>query len=87
MSEENPEGEIDGAKREADEELGEMEDNAEKMGERLAEHESAQEELEVPQPDHGDDLSMSEPKDKEAAGVAEPDIPEDQDEAAEEAGQ
>jgi len=86
MSDDNPEGEINEAKREADEDLGEMEDNAEKMDERLDEHESGQEDLEVPQPDHGDDLSMSEPKDKKAAGVAEPDIPEDQGEAAEEAG-
>ena len=87
MSDENPQSEIDEAEHEADEDLGKMEDDAAEMEDRLEEHESRSEDVEVPEPDQGDDLSISTPEDKEAAGVGGDDVPEDQGEAADEAGQ
>jgi len=87
MSEEDANSEIDEAKREADEKLGGLEKDAERMDDRLSEHESAQEEVEVPQPNQGDDLTISQPDGEDEPGVGEGDVPEDGDEAAGEAGQ
>jgi hypothetical protein len=54
MSDENPQSEIDEAAKDADEELGELEDKADDMGERLEEHESDAKEVDVPEPDQGE---------------------------------
>jgi len=91
MSEDNPEGQIDEAKRDTDEDLGAMEDEADQMEERLEEHESRSEDVEVPEPGQGDDLSISRSEDNEAAGVGEEGTSEgkgeDEGETTEEAGQ
>jgi hypothetical protein len=87
MSEDNPQREIDDASQEADADLGELEDEAAAMGERLEEHESDEDEVEVPEPGHGETLSMSEPEGEDEPGVGEGDVPEDQGEAADAAGQ
>ena len=51
MTEEDPQGQIDEAKQSYDEEIGELEDDADEMEERLAEHESEGEDIDVPEPD------------------------------------
>ena len=87
MSEENGPKQIDEAKREADKELGEMEDDAQAMDERLSANESEGQEIEVPEPGQGEDLSISDPPGEDEPGVGEGDVPEGEGEAAEEAGQ
>ena len=87
MSEENPQREIDKSDREADDALGDLEDKADDMETRLDEHESGESDVEVPEPGRGDDLSISEPPGEDEPGVGEGDVPEDQGEAADEAGQ
>jgi hypothetical protein len=87
MSEEDVSPDIDEAKREADQELGDLEDAAEDMDERLAESESKGGTVEVPEPDQGDDLSISDPPGEDEPGVGTGDVPEDEGEAAAEAGQ
>ena len=87
MSEENPQSEIDKSDREADDALGDLENKGDEMETRLDEHESGEDEVEVPEPDRGEDLSISEPPEDDEPGVGKGDIPEDQGEAADEAGQ
>jgi hypothetical protein len=86
-TEEGGHNEIGEAEREADEKLGGLDEDATRMDDRLSEHESEEEEIEVPQPGKGDDLSLSRPDGEDEPGVGEADVPEDQDEAADEAGQ
>ena len=59
MSEDNPQSEIDDHERKADEEFGDLEDKADDMDERLEEHEAGDEDVEVPEPDQGESLSIS----------------------------
>ena len=87
MSEESPQGQIDETEHDADKELGEMESEAAEMDDRLEEHESGEEEVEVPEPDRGETFSMDEPDGEDAAVADESGIPEDQGEAADAAGQ
>ena len=87
MSEETHHSDINEAKRENDDELGAMENDAQAMDERLEKHESEGEEVEVPEPDYGEDLSISDPPDEDEPGVGEGDVPEGEGEAAGEAGQ
>lgn len=58
MSDNEPQTEIDEAKRENDEDLGELDDQADEMKERLSENEAISEDVEVPDPDGGDALSI-----------------------------
>ena len=58
MSENDAHEEINEAKRENDEELGELEDQGDDMEERLAENEAISEDVEVPDPDGDDALSI-----------------------------
>jgi hypothetical protein len=58
MSDNDPQTEIDEAKRENDEDLGELDDQADDLEERLAENEAISEDVEVPDPDEGDALSI-----------------------------
>ncbi|MDX6587766.1 MAG: hypothetical protein QOI31_2239 [Solirubrobacterales bacterium] len=55
MSDENPQGQIDEAKSDADDAFSEMEDEATEMGDQLEAHESGDEDVEVPDPE-GDAL-------------------------------
>ncbi|MEJ7876443.1 MAG: hypothetical protein WKF62_07260 [Solirubrobacterales bacterium] len=87
MSDEGAHSEIDEAKRQADEKLGGLEEDATRMDDRLSEHESDAEEIEVPQPDKGDGLSLSQPDGEDEPEVSEDDVPDDEGEAADEAGQ
>ena len=73
MSDEDGQDAIDESKRETNEEFSELADKGDEMEERLSEHESAGEDVEVPEPGKGDDLSISAPDDKEAAGVGDED--------------
>ena len=50
MNDEDPRGQLDEAKREADEDLGEMEDDGTEMEERLEENEEVGKDIEVPEP-------------------------------------
>jgi hypothetical protein len=58
MNDEDPQTQLDGAKSDADEDLGDMEDTADEMEERLDENESIGEDVEVPDPEEGDSLSI-----------------------------
>lgn len=93
MTEEDGQSEIDKSKREASEEFNELEDKGDEMEERLEEHESAGEDVEVPEPGKGEDLSISTQEDNEAAGLgeeaglSEDAVPDDEGEAAGGAGQ
>jgi hypothetical protein len=58
MSDENPETRIEEAKSDADEDLGELENDAADLEERIDENESMDDEVEVPDPDGGDALSV-----------------------------
>ena len=51
MSEDNPQDQIDEAKSDADEELGELEDDADRLEERIEENEDIGEDVEVPDPE------------------------------------
>ena len=55
MTDEDPQAQIDEAKQSYDEEIGELEDDADEMEDRLTEHESEGEDVEVPEPDQGDE--------------------------------
>ena len=94
MSEDDASTEINESKREANEELGDMESTGDDLEQRLEENEAMSDEIEVPEPDHGDSLSISEPPDEdsddaaaEEAGVDAGAVPEGEGEAAGEAGQ
>jgi hypothetical protein len=50
MSDDNPQDQLDEAKSDADEELGEMEDDGAEMEERLEENEDIGKDVEVPEP-------------------------------------
>ena len=58
MSDENPQHQIDEAKRENDEDLGELEDQADDMDERLEKNEALSEDVEVPDPEGGGAASI-----------------------------
>ena len=58
MSEDNPQDQIDEAESDTDAELGEMEDEGADMEERLEENEAMDEDIDVPDPDGGDALSI-----------------------------
>ena len=58
MSEDNPQDQIDEAESDTDAELGEMEDEGAEMEERLEENEAMDEDIDVPDPDGGDALSI-----------------------------
>lgn len=58
MSENDAQEEIDEAKQQNDEELGELEDQGDDMQERLEENEAISEDVEIPDPDEGDALSI-----------------------------
>jgi hypothetical protein len=58
MSDEDPQDQIDEAKSDADEKLGEMEDDGSEMEERLEDNESIGEDIEVPDPDEGGALDV-----------------------------
>lgn len=60
MTDNDAQSELDESRRDASEELGEMEGQADEMEDRLVENEAAGEEVEVPEPDQGEDLSISE---------------------------
>jgi hypothetical protein len=83
----SPQDEIDEAKSEADEELGEMDDTADEMSDRLEEHESGDEDVEVPEPDQGESLDITEQEADEDSPVDAGGVPRDQGEVADEAGQ
>ena len=94
MSQDDASTEINEGKREANEELGDMESTGDALEQRLEENEAMSDEIEVPEPDHGDSLSISEPPDEdsedgaaEEAGVDAGAVPEGEGEAADEAGQ
>ena len=87
MSEESHNSDLNDAKRENDDQLGELDADAQKMDERLEKHESEAEAVEVPEPDYGDDLSISDPPGEDEPGVGEGDVPEGEGEAADKAGQ
>ncbi|MDQ2675755.1 MAG: hypothetical protein M3Y34_03020 [Actinomycetota bacterium] len=94
MSEDDASTEMDHGKREADEELGDLDSTGDDLEQRLEENEAMTDEIEVPEPDRGDSLSISEPPDDdsdegaaEEAGVDADAVPEGEGEAAEEAGQ
>jgi hypothetical protein len=94
MSEDDATSQIEESKREASEDLGDLESTGDDMEQRLEENEEMSEDIEVPEPDHGDSLSISDPPEDgsddsaaEEAGVDEGAVPEDEGEAAHEAGQ
>ena len=94
MTEESASQEIDKGKDEADEDLGNLDSGGDDLEERLKQNEAMSDDIEVPEPDRGESLSISEPPDDdsdggaaEEAGVDADAVPEDQGEAANEAGQ
>jgi hypothetical protein len=87
MSEESPQEQIDDSARELDRDLDDLDSAADDLEERLEENEARGEEIEVPEPGHGDDLNLSKPDDDAGVGTGESDIPADQGERANEAGQ
>jgi hypothetical protein len=58
MNDQDPQTQLDEAKSDADEDLGDMEEKADEMEERLDENESIGEDVEVPDPEEGDSLSI-----------------------------
>jgi hypothetical protein len=58
MSDERPQTQIDDAKSEADEDLTDLDDDAAELKTRIDENESMDEDVEVPDPDGGDALSI-----------------------------
>jgi hypothetical protein len=58
MNEDDPQTQLDDAKSDADEDLGDMEKTADAMEERLGENESIGEDVEVPDPEGDDALSI-----------------------------
>jgi hypothetical protein len=57
MSKNDPQAEIDEGNREADEDLGDLDSTGDDMEERLAENEEMSDNIEVPEPDQGGDLT------------------------------
>ena len=87
MNDDSPQGQIDEAAGEADDELSELEGDAGEMENRLEQNEAIGEDVEVPEPERGEDLNISGSPDDTDEPVDEEGVPEDEGESAAEAGQ